>query len=420
MHVLLEKYGHKIGLDLPYFIKNGLWMFLRLFVSSILTLLLYIAFSRFSSQEVFGQYQFVLSVLSIVYFFSIPGLNTSLLRSVARGCDGDYQFAVKKSFLGSLLGTPILFLVGVYCFFYLSHPLGISLMISSVFFPFFYAPNTWEWFLLGKHRFNTTVRFSLIQMAWNTIITILVILLSNNNLVFIIISYLISYTFFNCFYYYKSLKYIRNNKRDDDFLRYGWFLTKIYFSGIIANNIDKILIGILLGPADLAIYTVMTLVVFRMKDTFKSAMTLFFPKMSTLNTSFSDIIKQHKYKICFLLLGLCGLSIVYYISIPFINELLFTKKYSQYSRISQIFTITFFLSAPASALGYYINATKNEFAIILTNPVFYIIQIITNIYFVSTLGLLGTAIALNLSMIILIVFYIYGITKKERALLKNK
>jgi O-antigen/teichoic acid export membrane protein len=411
---LSKKYGKKLGFDLPYFIKNGFWTFLRLLINSILALTLYIFFTRFSSQEVFGQYQFVLSIIAVIYIFSIPGLNTSLLRSVARGYDGDYKFAVKKSFLSSLLGVPVLFIIGVCYYYFSSHSLGISLMISSIFFPFFYAPNTWEWFLQGKHQFNALMRFSVIQTAWNTIATILVILMAKNNLIFIIIIYLISYTFFNCFYYHRSLKYIENNKKDEKFLEYGWFLTKINISGIIANNIDKILVGILLGPANLAIYAVMTFVVFRVRDAFKSAMALFFPKMSTLKDDFSGILRLHKYKLLLFLLGLTVLSSLYYAGISFINNLMFTEKYSQYSYISQIFTVTFFLSIPVSILGYYVNATKNEFAIILTNPVFYAMQIIINIFFIMKFGLLGAAIGLNLSMIILIPLYVYSIAKKEK------
>lgn len=418
LYTISSNYGHKIGLDLPYFVKNGFWMFLRLIINSSLMVVLYIVLSRFFSQEMFGQYQFILSIISIAYIFSIPGLNDSLLRSVARKCDGDYRFAVRKSFLGSSVGSIVLFLIGTYYFYSLNRSLGISLMISSIFLPFFYAPNTWAWFLLGKHQFNVLARFSIVQMTLNTSCTIVVIFLARNNLILLTTTYLASYTFFNCFFYYKSLRYIENNKKDAAFLKYGWFLTKIHFSGIIANNVDKIIVALLLGPTNLAIYTVMTLIVFRMKDLFKSTMVLFFPKMSTLNESFLEITILHKKKFYVLLAGLIGMSIVYYLSIPFVNEWMFTEKYSQYSYISQIFTITFFLSAPVSFLGYYINATKNEFAIILTNPIFYTIQLILTVCFILRWGLLGAAVALNLSMLIMLFFYIYGIVKKEG--IKNK
>lgn len=138
--ILSRKYGRKFGLDLPYFVKNGFWVILRQGVGAITGLALSVAFARLATQEVFGQYQFILSILSIVSILSIPGLNTSIIRSAARGCDGDYKEVVRVSFIWSLLGVPALLIIGGYYYIYQSHPLGIALMISSIFFRFFTLP----------------------------------------------------------------------------------------------------------------------------------------------------------------------------------------------------------------------------------------------------------------------------------------
>ena len=83
------------------------------------------------TREVFGEYQFVLSVLAIISILSIPGLNISLIRSVARGYEGDYKKVVKVSFKWSLLGVPVLLMVGSYYYLHQRQLLGIALMISS-------------------------------------------------------------------------------------------------------------------------------------------------------------------------------------------------------------------------------------------------------------------------------------------------
>lgn len=408
-----KNYGQKAGLDLPYFVKNGFWITSRLTIVTLLTLILYMVFTRFVSEEIFGQYQFIISILAIVYVFSHPGLNTSLLRSVSRGYDGDYTFAVKKSFQTSFLGIPVLLALGAYYYFSNQVTLGIALMISSVFFPFLYAPNTWGWFLQGKHKFNVLMRYSTVQYFFTTLATILIIFLKKESLVWIMVVYLISYTFFTGFYYFKSLRYIENEKKDTDFLSYGRFLTKINILVVMADNIDKILVGILLGPVNLAIYVVATFLVIRINESLKGLMSIFSPKMANLKISFYEFVTLHKYRIILMSFFLLVLSIGYYIVIPFLNKIMFTSRYSEFSYISQIFSITVFLSIPIGILGYYINARKNEFAIMLTNPIFSLIKIALNVYLIWNFKLVGAAIAFNVSMILWVGLHLYGIFNEE-------
>jgi O-antigen/teichoic acid export membrane protein len=164
-----REYGQKIGLDLPYFIKNGSWMALKQAVELITAIAPLVVFSRLVDPAIFGEYQYFLSILAIMSIVSLPGLNVSVLRSVSRGYDGDYQKAVRMSFLWSLIGVPSLFLLGVYYFLVDRSGLGISLMISSIFFPFFYAPNTWNYFLQGKEKYNILLRFFSVQAAFNAL-----------------------------------------------------------------------------------------------------------------------------------------------------------------------------------------------------------------------------------------------------------
>jgi len=53
-----QKWGKKLGLDLPYFIKNGFWMMIRQVVDLLASLVPSIAFARLLDKNVFGEYQF--------------------------------------------------------------------------------------------------------------------------------------------------------------------------------------------------------------------------------------------------------------------------------------------------------------------------------------------------------------------------
>lgn len=329
IHRLSRRIGKKAGLDLPYFVKNGYWVILRQGVVIVSGLALSIAFSRLVSQEIFGQYQLILSVLAIVSIVSLPGLNASVLQSAARGSDGDYRESIRLSFYFSLLGIPILLIIGAYYYYYYhAVVLGIAFMITAIFFPFFYAPNTWDSFLQGKSKFQIAFRYASTQAILNALFTIGIILLSRGKLLFIILGYLISYTFFNVLFYFKSLRYIENDEKGDA-IHYGWFLTKINVLSLVADNLDKVIVGIFLGPQALAVYFLGITVVKMIFDLSKTVTSVLLPKISKQNTA----ILRHYAVVFFMLMPL---SVLAYFLMPIVVPILFSETYRNSITIAQI------------------------------------------------------------------------------------
>ena len=329
VYIFLKRLGDRIGLDLPYFMKNGFWITFRQGMSALSGLLLAAVFARLAAQEIFGQYQFILSTLAIVSVFSVPGLNTSVIRSAANGYDGDYRKAVKISFLWSLLGIPALLIIGGYYFVYQDTVVGLALMISSIFFPFFYAPNTWDSFLQGKSRFDISAKFSSIQALINTVGTIGVIFFYRDNLIAVIVFYLASYSSFNVYYFIRSLRYVGNAEKDADMARYGWFLTKINILGMLSGNLDKILVGMFLGPAQLAVYSVGILFAKQIQNVSKSFLWISVPKQIQ-----QGAISKGNYAKMFFLSLLA--TAIFLFSFQFIVPFLFTDKYVESVSLSML------------------------------------------------------------------------------------
>ena len=107
LNIFIHNFGKKLGLNLNYFIKNGSWALFRQFIDILTGLFLTTAFARLLTEEVYGQYRLIITLVEIFSFISIPGLNTAIIRSVARGYDGDYKKVVKVSFYWSLLALPV-------------------------------------------------------------------------------------------------------------------------------------------------------------------------------------------------------------------------------------------------------------------------------------------------------------------------
>lgn len=399
-------YGKKLGLDLTYFVENGFWVFLRQIIAAMCGLSLSIVFARVVSKEILGQYQLALSIISVISIFSIPGLNTAVMRSTARGNDGDYKKAVRLSFLGSLLGVPILFLIGVYYLFQ-NQALGASLMLGAVFLPFLYAPNTWDYFFQGKSRFDLSTKYFSFLSVFNTLFIILVIFIFKNDLKLIFLSYLFSYALFNSLYFIKSLKFITNSNKDQEITKYGMFLTKMKILELIANNIDKILLATILSPSALAAYYIISLLPVKAKNIFKPFANILFPKMAETKHPLFAILEDKK-RVLYILCGLLiFLTISFYFLIEPVNRLFFGEKYAKYFLLSRYYTILMLIFIPLNVLGRYVQAVRNYKILILTNAFYPIIQIIINFILIYKFGILGAVLAYNINTVIWFLIYIY-------------
>ncbi len=137
-------------------LKNSTLVSLRYAIVAAVGLAVSLAFARHAPKEVFGQYQFVLSLFSFFAIFSLPGLNVAALKSVSRGEGaGVVRQAVRLSFLWSLAAVPLL--VGYGSYMLLSGgsnvPVGWACILFGIFFPLLNAPNTWYAYYEGRLQF---------------------------------------------------------------------------------------------------------------------------------------------------------------------------------------------------------------------------------------------------------------------------
>jgi O-antigen/teichoic acid export membrane protein len=385
MSSLISKLSNKFHLDLAFLFKNGIWTVLRQVVVLTTSLFLSVAMARLLSQELFGKYQLFLSILSIVAVFSLPGLNTSVTRSVARGYEGSYQKSVRRSLVWSLLGMPILVIVGIYYYKTGDLALGWSLMASAVLFPLMYAHNTWDSFLQAKERFDVAMKYSSIQSVISVLLMLVVVFLSPENLLVIIITYLVLNTYFNIQWYLSSKKYISNSKVDGETIPYGKFLTKIGVIGIIASQIDKIIVGFFIGPAELAIYSIGLSLSRRIYDFLKSFLSIYTPRISKFNT-----LNYSKYLQIFVIFSLVGL--LSYLLMPLVIRILYTTKYDAAILVGQLSIIFLpFFALNSFYKNHILFYLKNEKVLRQESVIFPVVKMLLMIPLAAFWGIYGLA-----------------------------
>lgn len=399
-------------LDLNYFIKNGFWVTLYYFCSFAFSILLMIFFTRFTTKEVFGEYNFLLSIVGLLFIFSIPGLNTSVLRSVARGKDGAFVKSVKLSFKWSLLAVPLILIIGSYYFFFEEKIIGIGLFILAPVFPFFYAPNTWIALLKGKSKFDLFAKYSIIQSLIMTSSIILIIFVGKGSLIPIFVTYLIIQIIFNFVYYFKSMKFINNDNEEEGWKKSGYKLSILEFISTSYNYLDKIIIGILLGPISLAIYVVATFLITPLQVLISENLKILYPKLFNMEKEL--LIPTMRKFIFKTLLSVILLTLILIYLAPTLITTLFSQNYADSIIYSQFYLLTVPLALIMNITNTILIALKLENSIIRFRLIGLMIIVALYSILIPYLGIWGAVLSSILYYLILSTLqYLYLIKKSN-------
>ena len=104
----ISRIGNFIQLDLDYYIRNSFYLITARGVIMACGLLLSVTFARLVSQETYGQWNYLLSIIGICAILTLPGMNTAITQAVATGNDRVLIEGTKQRFKWSLLGSLIL------------------------------------------------------------------------------------------------------------------------------------------------------------------------------------------------------------------------------------------------------------------------------------------------------------------------
>lgn len=312
--------GDRFGFDLPYFIENGFWVVFAQLVNMAASLAMSVVFARYLSKEVFGEYQLLISFLGLFAIVSYSGLNTSIMRSVAKGYDFSYVKAVNFSFKKSLIAIPLFLGLSVWYYFKAEEDLAIVFIGAGLLFSFIYAHNKWLAFSKGKGDFEKVAKRQILQNVILNILLIVSAILFVDNLFVVAGVYLFVNAGFNTFWHFKTKKSITNTKFDDDCIPYGKYMTKMGLLGIVLNNFDKILIGFL-DIKLLAVYAIALKILNIVKGLIKSISSISFPKFAK-----KEITITNRTIFFLLIIGVVFSFFMYVFAEPLLN-FLYTDKY---------------------------------------------------------------------------------------------
>lgn len=357
--------------DMVYLAHGGFWLVLGQFVSSLAGFFLAIAFANLLPKEVYGQYRFILSIVSILSIPALSGMTTALIQAVARGYEGSIIKGIKTKFKWGLLGGISSVFLALYYFINDNSVLTFSFLIVGLFLPFMESVATLGGLLEGRKLFKQASRFSILRKVTPTLLMLITVFFTNN-IILILLSYFAYHTTIRFITFsWLIIKYKPNKKEDPDTISYGKHLSLMGIFNRIAGQIDKILIFHYLGATQLAVYSFALIFPDNIKSLTTFVGSLAFPKFS--KHSASEIKKTIIPKMVKFFIALVPIIIFYILAAPTLFKLFFPE-YVGSVVFSQWFALSLLTSPSALSLAA-LHALRAKRLLYILNTVMPVFQI---------------------------------------------
>lgn len=396
--------------DMVYLASGGFWVFAGQAVSSLSAFVVAIAFANLLPQETYGAYKYVLSLAAMFAVFTLPGMTHAVARAVARGNTSITWRALRWRIRWSLVGTAVACVGGAYYFFNGNVQLGSALFLIAVTLPFYDTYTLYNAYLTGTRDFKKQTLYHLIIQSLSTVALVVTLLLSDNLLI-ILLAYFVPVTLARFIVFKKTVPVAESSEKDEDDIAYGKHLSVINLLGVVAGNIDKVLLWKFLGPVQLAIYAFAIAIPEQIRGPLKGMSNIMLPKF-TEQSSDGDCRTPHAFWYKFLLYGalLGAISLVYIALAPLLFGFFFPTYTSSifFSQILALSLITGAQSMPATLLTAH-GRVKTQYILSVIRST---VQITLLIILIPMFGIMGAVIATIIANVVNLISTVIAVVVK--------
>jgi|SaaInlV_120m_DNA_4_1040238.scaffolds.fasta_scaffold00803_8 O-antigen/teichoic acid export membrane protein len=393
--------------------KNIVLVVLSLFQLYILT--------QYLDIESYGKFQFVITILSSIAFFTLPGSNLAYNKMGAKNDERYYFSLLKYKIIFSYIGSFVL--ISISLFYYDEKSLFYSLIVGSIAFPLYFNLDSYLSLLNGQEKFYEKVKYELLKQI--SIVGSLAIAVTFYNedyfiLLTILFSVSISFNLIAHFWLFKnSVEKKVTTRKVENYKKYSKDMSWINVIGTIEAQIDRVLVGVLFGFTSLAIYHVAKVI----QDQLKNIWVVF------VNMIMPRTYKKSKIKsIHFLLKIITPVFVVFFVIVlmvifilPTIFTFVFDEKYFDAMNYLNVMLFGVLIGIPNAVLIIYFNTyskLKDLLIIKITTSVVYFLSLILFVYYWEIWGIIFANIArISYASLITIVYFII---ERKKVLLENK
>ncbi len=376
--------------------STGWWSATAQVASACASLALALVVAHFVPKEQYGEYQFIISVISTLSIFSLSGIGNAVLQSVAHGFDQSLidgvHLNLKWSAGVAIAGSA----VGLYYLYHGNSAIGLAIIIGSILSPIAVSLNLHGWFLSGK---GDARRSALYPNGIGNVLPIAGIIIAA--LLFhtgmaMVLGYVFANTLTLGFLFWRTLKvYPLNDRHDAELRRYGFHLSAINVLNTVGGNIANLLLFHILGGASVAIYNF----AISIPDQFRSPLSLYGAMMTsrfTRQTSASIRSTMYNKMLVLFIAMVFGVG-AYLLAAPLIYTLLFPA-YDTSIVYSQLYVLSLFalIFTPASSFLIAHKHVKAQYFLSAFSGLFQIVAVVAGVF---QAGILGAVVAVVVTRI---------------------
>jgi len=389
-----------LKLDINYFLKGSFWTFLSQFITTIMGMLLLIAFTNLMSQENFGKYQFIFSILGIASVFTVPGLNQCAINCILTKKEHEFKKTADLKFKFSLISSLILIACSGYFFLFDKvHPhIGITLLLLSLVSPLIYGLDIWLMYYVAKKEFKHTFMYQMTTVGCATLAVTGSLLFIKNPYLLVII-YHFCYALGSLGIYLSTRKKVkRSGGNTKEILSKGLHLSLLNALPSARKYVDKLIITFFLGFVATAIFSIASTISEQVNTTIKSLNNIIYPKIAEHDAASRKIIIKQKIKLLMIVLGSVTLFAII-LTEPFIN-LVIGKEYESAIRITWYLLGISIISALVFLGGKLLELDSRFSELYKINYVSAILEIGGYFLLIPAFGLLGVVISKGIAAVV--------------------
>ncbi|MBL7199907.1 MAG: oligosaccharide flippase family protein [Anaerolineae bacterium] len=314
---LLRQY---VPTDVRYYVKGGGYLLTNQAASTVLGAVNAYVLGNWVSPSVYGAYSYVTSVLGMMVLFTLPGINSSIVRSVAHGYEGSLVLGTKRRLRSSCLGAAALLALGSLLALQGRQEQGYGLAASAILFPFAYSTNGYLAYLQGKKRFVHYTICNLCVSAAITTATVVVALVVQQFLPILLANLFVTAAA-NTLCLLVVSRRIENREVDEGFVKFGTRLSILSVLGSVSSYADRVIIGTVTDMESLASYNLSRVLTDLIRSLGVVLNALSFPKMVTIERErLARILGR---RLILLSVGLVGVAALSTWLLPAVIALLF-------------------------------------------------------------------------------------------------
>ena len=327
---------------MTYLAKGGFWTTLRFFIGTLTSIATVAAYGNLLPRDVYGTYNYLLSLGAALSFLTFSGTGIAVMRSVARGYENVVPEALRIYLKYNLLAVATILATAIYYGYKGNLIFAFSLAMLSLAYPVSEAYHLYVQVLTGKKRFDLQTKITSIVAVISAAVTIIALLLTQNVLILVSVYSVVS-LLSNMIAYSITAKNLDksqpNPEQVKEMKRTSLHLTGAGIIGVIASYIDRIVLFQVAGPAALAVYSLAIAGPDRLKSLVKNWGGIALPNLA--QRSLYQIHQMVYRRIGFSVFVGAILFVVYFLLAPILFKLFLPKYldaivYSQVQALSLI------------------------------------------------------------------------------------